>query len=161
MSITSLLEKDHKQVAAILKILEETTERALRTRTEGFEKLKAMLEAHAAAEEEVLYAPLKAQAKDKGLVLEAFEEHHSIRALLAELSALPVDHERWLPKLTVLKEAIEHHVEEEEGDLFAQVRKAFGEKELVELGDRFLARKTQLLGLAKAVSPLKSERLVA
>jgi len=63
---------------------------------------------------------------------------------MGELEDVPVDDETWIAKFTVLKENIEHHVEEEEGDMFPKAREVIGD-ELVSLGERMAARKAELL----------------
>ena len=85
----------------------------------------------------------KQEAKDQ--VLEGYEEHHVARLLLSELEALPVDHERWLPKLIVLREAIDHHVKEEEDQIFSDARKYFDRKVLAIMGERFMERKAEMI----------------
>jgi hemerythrin superfamily protein len=125
--------------------LDKTTERANKTRTEGFAKLKMMLQAHEAIEEEILYPALKEFAKTKDIALEAYEEHHVVDLILGELEATPVDDEEWAAKFTVMKENLEHHIEEEEGEMFPQARQVMDEGELEELGTRMAARKEQLL----------------
>jgi hypothetical protein len=68
--------------------------------------------------------------------LEAYEEHKVVKRLLAELEAEPKDTEEWSAKFTVLKENVEHHVEEEEGEMFKKARKVLSEEEIEELGAR-------------------------
>ena len=63
---------------------------------------------------------------------------------MAELEQTPVDDETWAAKLTVMKENLEHHIEEEEGDMFKKARQVMDEAELKELGERMSARKTEL-----------------
>jgi hypothetical protein len=145
MDALKLLKADHDDVKALLKKLDETTERADKTRTEGFAKLKTMLQAHEAIEEEILYPALKEFAKTRDIAFEAYEEHHVVDMILGELEATPVDDEEWTAKFTVMKENLEHHIEEEEGEMFKQARQVMDESELEELGTRMAARKEQLL----------------
>ena len=91
---------------------------------------------HEAMEEEVLYPALKAHPKAKELTLEAYEEHHVVDLVMEELEATPVTDEQWGAKFTVAKENIEHHIEEEEGDMFKQARDVFDDDELEDLGRR-------------------------
>jgi hemerythrin-like domain-containing protein len=140
-----LLKADHDEVKSVLKRLDETTERAEKTRTEGFAMLKGMLQVHETIEEEILYPALKEFAKTKDIALEAYEEHHVVDMIMGELETTPVDDEQWSAKLTVMKENLEHHIEEEEGEMFKQARQVMDENELNELGDRMSARKDELL----------------
>ena len=64
--------------------------------------------------------------------------------ILAELEQTPVEDETWAAKLTVMKENLEHHIEEEEGDMFKKARQVMDEADLEELGERMSARKAEL-----------------
>jgi hemerythrin-like domain-containing protein len=139
-----LLKDDHDQVKALLDKLDETTERAEKGRSEGFAKLKGMLQVHEAIEEEILYPALKEFAKTKDITLEAYEEHHVVDVIVGELEVTPVDDEQWAAKFTVVKENLEHHIEEEEGEMFKQARQVMDDNQLGELGDRMAARKEEL-----------------
>src|SRR3712207_5222693 len=126
------------------KLLEElasTTERGVKTREELFAKVKTELKLHATIEEESLYPALKEHPKAKEVVLEGYEEHHVADTILGELDGVPVDDERWGAKLSVLKENIEHHIEEEEEDMFEKARDIFDDDELEAMGERMQARK--------------------
>ena len=69
---------------------------------------------HERIEEEIFYPALKAHPKAKEIVLEGFEEHHVVDEIMGELEATPVTDEQWAAKFKVLKENIEHHIQEEE-----------------------------------------------
>ena len=118
MDVLTLLKEDHARIKKILEEGESTTERGEKTRTELFHRLKTILTAHEAMEEEVLYPALKAHPQAKELTLEAYEEHHVVDLVMEELEATPVTDEQWGAKFTVAKENIEHHIEEEEGEMF-------------------------------------------
>lgn len=136
MDAFKLLKKDHEKVAAIMDKIEGTTERALKTREELFTQLKTELDIHAKIEETILYPVLEKAEESRDITLEAFEEHRLVKQLLRELEAEAKDDERWTAKFTVLKENVEHHVEEEEGELFKKARKVLSEEEIEELGTR-------------------------
>ena len=144
MDALTLLKQDHDTVKSMLRKLDETTERAEVTRTEGLEKLKQELTVHEAIEEEILYPALIEFAKTKDITLEAYEEHHVVDTIMAELEQTPVDDETWAAKLTVMKENLEHHIEEEEDDMFKKARQVMDQAELKELGERMSARKAEL-----------------
>ena len=144
MDALTLLKHDHDKVKGMLDKLDDTTERAEVTRTEGLAKLKQELTVHEAIEEEILYPALIEFAKTKDITLEAFEEHHVVDMIMAELEQTPVEDETWAAKLTVMKENLEHHIEEEEDDMFKKARQVMDEAELEELGDRMSARKAEL-----------------
>jgi hemerythrin-like domain-containing protein len=140
----SLLKDDHDKVKKILKLLDSTTERGVKTREELFTKVKGELQVHEAIEEEIFYPALKGHPKAKELVLEAYEEHNVVDMVMREIESLPYDDEKWGAKLTVMKENVEHHIEEEEKEMFKQARQVFERQELEELGDRMQTRKDEL-----------------
>ena len=143
MNAFTLLKTDHEKVAGILTSIEETTERAVKGREELFTKLKQELDLHARIEEEIFYPVLEEADETREVTLEAYEEHRLVKQLLAELEAEPKDTEEWTAKFTVLKENIEHHVEEEEGEMFKNARKVLSEEEVEDLGNRMQAAKNQ------------------
>lgn len=149
MNAFQLLKEDHKKVDGIFKQLEPTTERAEKTRTELFARLQQELDIHARVEETVFYPAIKQAAETREIVLEGFEEHHVIKLLLKELEAVPVDTEQWTAKLKVLQENVEHHVEEEEGEMFQKARQVLSEDDIDRLGAEMEAEKERLLQQTK------------
>ena len=143
MDAFELLKKDHEKVSGIFEKLEPTTERGVKTREELFTQLKNELDIHAKIEEEIFYPAIKEARKTHDITLEAFEEHHVIKQLLAELDKLSKDDETWGAKLTVLKENVEHHVEEEEGEMFSGAKKVLSSEQIEELGARMEAAKRE------------------
>ena len=141
MDAISLLKDDHDKVKKLLADGEETTERAEVGRTELFTKLKEEMLIHERIEEEIFYPALKEHPKAKEIVLEGFEEHHVVDEIMGELEATPVTDEQWGAKFKVMKENIEHHIEEEEGEMFTQARQVFSTDELESLGARMLELK--------------------
>ena len=145
MDAIALLKRDHDKVKGILRELEPTTERAEKTRTELFAKLKTELTVHEIIEEEIFYPTLKQHPKAKEIVLEGYEEHGVVDTLMGELEALPVTDETWGAKATVMIENIEHHIEEEEGEMFQKARQVFDRDELEALGEAMEARKAEAM----------------
>ncbi|HSI99295.1 MAG TPA: hemerythrin domain-containing protein [Patescibacteria group bacterium] len=141
MDAISLLKADHDKLKKLLADGEETTERAEVGRTELFTKLKEEMLIHERIEEEIFYPALKEHPKAKEIVLEGFEEHHVVDEIMGELEATPVTDEQWGAKFKVMKENIEHHIEEEEGEMFTQARQVFSTDELESLGARMLELK--------------------
>jgi hemerythrin-like domain-containing protein len=142
MDAIAMLKADHDKVKGLLKELESTTERGVKTREELFATIKGELTVHEVIEEEIFYPALKEHPKAKDLVLEGYEEHHVVDMVMAELEGLDVSDETWGAKATVMKENVEHHIEEEEGEMFKQARQVFDERELEDLGARMAERKT-------------------
>ena len=149
MNALKLLESDHRKVKKLMGEIEPTTERGVKTREELFTKLRGELEVHEAIEEEIFYPALKEHPKAKDLVLEAYEEHNVVDMVMGEIEDVAFDDETWGAKFTVLKENLEHHIEEEESDMWKQARAVFDDDELNELGDRMSARKQELLGATR------------
>ena len=141
MDAIALLKADHDKVKKMLADGEETTERAEKTRTELFEKLKSEMLIHERIEEEIFYPALKSHPKARDIVLEGYEEHHVVDEIMGELEMTDVADETWGAKFLVMKENIEHHIEEEEGEMFTQARQVFDTNELEELGGRMMQLK--------------------
>jgi hemerythrin-like domain-containing protein len=144
MDAVQLLEQDHDKVKEILEDLDSTTERGVKTREELFTKVKRELEVHESIEEEIFYPALKEHPKTKEITLEAYEEHHVVDMVMAEIESVPYDDERWGAKFKVMKENIDHHIEEEENEMFKQARQVFDDDELEALGEQTRVRKEQL-----------------
>lgn len=136
MNAFTLLKNDHKTVAGLMEKIEKTTERAQKGREELFTQLKTELDIHAEIEEKILYPVLEKPEETHDIALEAFEEHRIVKQLLSELESEPKDSEEWTAKFTVLKENVEHHVEEEEGEMFKKARRVLSDDEIEELGRR-------------------------
>ena len=136
----SLLKSDHEEVKKLFKEIETGEDREA-----IFDQIKAALEVHAAIEEEIFYPAVKKarseQVKDE--VREASEEHKQVKALLAAIAEISSDDESYSAKLKVLKEDVEHHVKEEEGEMFPDARKYLRGK-LEDLGVQMQARKADL-----------------
>lgn len=141
MEATKLLKQDHDEVKKILEKLDKTTERGVKTREELFTKLKSELTVHETIEEEIFYPALKEHPKAKEIVLEGYEEHHVVDNIMGEISRTSFDDETWGAKFSVMKENVEHHIEEEEGEMFKTARQVFSKQELEELGARMEQRK--------------------
>ncbi len=150
MNAFQLLKEDHQKVSGIFQQLEPTTERAEKTRTELFARLQEELDIHAKIEESVFYPAIKQAAETREIVLEGFEEHHVVKLLLKELESVPVDTEQWTAKLKVLKENVEHHVEEEEQEMFQKARQVLSEDDINRLGAQMDEMKRQLKSQAKS-----------
>jgi hemerythrin superfamily protein len=152
MDAISLLEADHREIKRLLSELEGTTERATKGRQELFDRIKRELTVHEVIEEEIFYPTLKEHPKAKDIVLEGYEEHHVVDTLMGELEALPVEDETWGAKAKVMKENVEHHIEEEEGDMFEKARQVFDSTELEDLGKAMSDRKAEALNQVEAGS---------
>jgi hemerythrin-like domain-containing protein len=138
-----LLERDHRQLEKLLERAEKTDARSLKQRTALLGAITTALDIHEAIEEQVLYPALKAHAEGRDIVLEGYQEHHVADLIVAELQRMGKDDERWGAKLKVLKESIEHHIGEEEGEMFRTARAVMTRAELQRLGARMAAMKAK------------------
>jgi hemerythrin superfamily protein len=151
MDALTLLEQDHQKVKKLMGEIEKTTERAVKTREELFNKLVEELTIHEKIEEKIFYPEVKERATSKQLeelVLESYEEHHFVDIVKAEIEQTPFDAEEWGAKFKVMKENIEHHAfEEEEGEMFPKVRRIFKKAELEDMGERMAELKDELMDI--------------
>lgn len=133
-----LLEREHRRFEKLLKQGEETTERARAGRRDVLATLVSELNAHELMEEKVLYPALQAHPQAREVVLEGFQEHHVADLIVSELRQVATNDEAWGAKFKVLKENIEHHIKEEEGNMFRLARGIFSREELRMLAARML-----------------------
>lgn len=156
MDAFELLKKDHKKVAQLFKEVEAASGQ---TKKQIFSRLKTELDVHASAEERIFYPALENKEKAREITLEAYEEHNVVKDLLAELDNGDPAQDEWDAKLTVLKENVEHHVEEEEGELFSKARQVLSEAEIEELGVEMEAEKASQLGVAPQASSDRDRKI--
>jgi hypothetical protein len=153
MDAFELLKRDHEKVSELFKEIESASGNV---KLQVFSRLKGELDIHAHIEETILYPALEKTEEAREITLEAYEEHKVVKDLLAELASAGAPDDQWDAKLTVLKENVEHHVEEEEGEMFAKARKALSSDELERIGMDLEAEKAAQQGTpAKPQSPRK------
>ena len=145
MDAIALLKEDHDKAKKVMAELETTTERGVKTREEKWTKLLKELTIHENIEEEVFYPALMEHPKAKDIVLEAMEEHHLVDDIVEQLKDTAFDDEHWGAKFKVTKENVEHHIEEEETEMFKIARQVFTKEELEELGAAMDASKAEQL----------------
>lgn len=146
MNAIELLKKDHQKVAGLFKQYESAGEDAATKKEELFRRIKQELDIHARIEEEIFYPAARQVPVEeaKELVAEAHEEHKQVKTLLAELDGMDAEGEQFDAKMKVLKEDVEHHVEEEEDGLFPKVKKGLGSERLEDLGRQLEYRRQSL-----------------
>jgi hemerythrin superfamily protein len=146
MDATQLLKKDHKEVKALFKEFEHLSGRAAQKKQTVVTQICRALTVHAQLEEELVYPVFKElRSHDiKALVAEAAEEHQIAKTLIGELTTLSPDDEQYDAKVTVLGEYVQHHVKEEEQELFPKAHKQLSAKRLEELGEAITARREEL-----------------
>jgi hemerythrin superfamily protein len=136
MKATDLLKKQHRQVEKLFKEVEKTEDPKQRRKL--MEQIAADLKMHTQIEEEIFYPAVRevGTAKAEAMVDEAFEEHHVVDLVLAELPKVDPEDERFHAKMTVLSELVEHHVEEEEEEMFPMAEKKLGAERIKDLGQQ-------------------------
>lgn len=140
------LHNDHSEVDTLMDRIMDSEEGAERTAL--FDEVKTKLLAHAHAEQEVLYRALEASQSEasRSFAHEGANEHQIVEHQLQKLSAdRNQTGEQWMAELKVLRELVEHHVEEEESTGFRCARDDFGKDELEAMAERFQTRKAQLM----------------
>lgn len=138
----SLLIKDHKDVKAMFEQFEALTDRSKVSKKKIADRICHALTVHAQVEEEIFYPAVRAAIKDDDMMDEATVEHASAKDLIAQIEAMDPGDDLYDAKVKVLSEQIDHHVEEEEGEMFPKVRKS--SLDLVALGAEITRRKQQI-----------------
>jgi hemerythrin superfamily protein len=140
----AVLKADHRSVSGLFDRFEGLGDRAHATRERTLTRIIEELSIHAGIEEDVFYPAVRARfaERDESMVLEALEEHHVAKLLLRELESMDPRSERYVAKVAVLREIVDHHVEEEESELFKRVRAAFSRSELRDLGAQLQAARS-------------------
>ena len=151
MNAIELLKEDHKRVD---KLFQQVKANEDGDNSDVFRQIKAELDVHTHIEEAVFYPFLQENGDEEleKIVLEGIEEHRQAKMFLRELDALVSESEKFAPKLKVLMEDVQHHVQEEEGQMFKMVESQFDEATLAELGASLEKAKTkaQKSGTARA-----------
>ena len=147
MNAIDLLKTDHEKVKGILNQLSESTDRALKKRAELLDKLELEITIHTQLEEQILYPAFKeAGGKEKDeMYYEAKEEHRTVDSLvLPDLKSTDPSTPEFAGRVKVVKELLEHHIEEEETEMFPQAKKLLGNAKLEELGKEMEVMKASL-----------------
>jgi len=146
MDAITLLKNDHRKVEKIFSQIEKGGG----DRDQLFTELMTELTVPAEIEEKLFYPAVKNAKQTHDIVLESFEEHKQVKMVLADLAKADKNTEHWLAGLKVLMEDVQHHVGEEEDELFPKVKdKVLSEQELKDLGTRMEEMKTRELAAAK------------
>lgn len=138
--IVSLILKDHLPIKKLISIL-KNPEISISKKRPAYKEFESILSNHASAEQESLYIHLK---KDEELRSEGHEgdiEHSIAFKFMEEIDQIKNDNDKWMAKVKVLAEVVDHHVKEEEKEVLKQVKKEFDLEERMEIGREY----TQLL----------------
>jgi hemerythrin superfamily protein len=133
MNAIELLKSDHKEASGMMEQI-ELADKGDRSAKELFNQLKQALTLHTQMEEQIFYPALRSFEETQDMVPEALEEHKEVDEILAEMSALSPGNDEFMDKFTELRDAVEHHVEEEENEMFPKAEQALGQTRLQEMG---------------------------
>lgn len=147
----TLLTDDHREVHALFEQYQTLVDEEAggEERQELATTICTMLATHATIEEEVFYPAARDALDEDDLLDEAEVEHASAKDLIAQIRSMGPDDDLYDAKVKVLGEYVDHHVDEEEGEMFPKCKKS--DMDLVALGDALSARKEQLLAEAEAI----------
>jgi len=137
-----LLRKDHAEVKKAFKQFEKAKYKDPQACKDFLASICRDLEMHTTLEEEIFYPAVRGRIKDDDLMNEAQVEHNSAKQLIAELEKLAGDDPMLKAHAQVLSEYVNHHVKEEEGEMFPKAKRA--KLDLEALGQQILERKEQL-----------------
>lgn len=143
-AIVKLLKEDHKRAKAAFKAFEKMDPHEDPEGVQALvEQTCAELEVHATLEEQLFYPAAREAIKEEDLIEEAEVEHMTFKMLLEQLKSLEVEDEKYAATFKVLGEYVQHHVKEEEGEIFKQIGNA--EADWPSVRDQMLARRAELL----------------
>ncbi|HEY6100221.1 MAG TPA: hemerythrin domain-containing protein [Anaeromyxobacter sp.] len=147
MNAIDLLKKQHREVEGLFEKFEGAGDGARKTKERLCREIADQLAVHAEIEEKIFY-PESKQESTEDILRESVEEHLAIKRTLADLIESAVEDPQFDARVKVLRELVEHHVGEEEKDLFPKVKKACSKEELEDMGARMekLAEELELQG---------------
>jgi hemerythrin-like domain-containing protein len=130
-----LLKQDHQLIRKVFRDFEKAGEAAKKEKGQLVKRMIELLTTHTYLENEIMYPRVRELLPDlEDDILESYEEHHVADVLVSELHAMKPGDERFEAKATVLIELVTHHIEEEEGEWFPEVRKGLGRNALQDIG---------------------------
>ena len=144
--IYTAIKTDHDEHRALLETIADTSG-ASETRKEAWDAFYHDVKSHAAAEEETFYSKLISKTWGQDAARHSVHEHQQLDDLMEELREMDMSEGAWLEKFKTLKHDYEHHMDEEEDEVFTRAREVISESEIEGYGERFLARKDEERGL--------------
>ena len=145
-SIYDAIKADHDNHRSLLEQIGDT-EGASEDREKAWQSFYEDVKSHAAAEEETFYSKLMSETWGQDAARHSVHEHQQLDDLMEELNEMDMASGGWLTKFKTLKHDYEHHMEEEEDDVFTRAREVIGEEHNDAFGKRFEERKKEERGL--------------
>lgn len=159
-SATQLIKRDHKKVEGLFNKFDKTKSPSAKKKI--CEQVIQELEVHAKLEEEIFYPAVRQHLGEEEMLAEAKQEHQEAKQIMAELKKADAEGEEFESKFADLVEGVQHHVEEEEGEMLPKAEES--DMDLQEYGDRMTRRRNELLkqnsksqGKSKGRRSLKSQ----
>lgn len=146
MNVLKVLKKDHSMVKSLFNKFSRTGKSSHEKRAELFEQIRRELQIHSRAEEQIFYPVIKALngTESRKLISEAVRQHKEIDELLTQISRFKPSDKNFEEKIETLFEHVDHHIEEEEGEIFQLAEENCSEEQLKELGRQIEERKRVL-----------------
>lgn len=149
MDIYQVLKKDHEEVKDLIEEQIESHKSGSGSGSDLTAKIISELSAHMESEEKVFYPRLEEDEEAREKILESYEEHHVAKGVLKELGKTSKSDERLQAKLKVMKELVDHHIEEEEKHVFKAARKFLNKEESQKIAEKFMDEKKHILEKSK------------
>jgi iron-sulfur cluster repair protein YtfE (RIC family) len=143
MTIFELLKQDHEKARYLFDKALKCSRKETGALQKLFSQIEEELEIHMEGEERFLYSALEQDDESRAKVLESYEEHQLVKALIGTFNSLAVDDERWMAKLCVLNQVIERHMQEEEARLFKMATKALDRDQIQAIALQFQRHKSE------------------
>ena len=150
-----------KQITKVNELFDQLEAATGKAKLNVFNQIKTELELHTHIEEKIFYPALEKPEETHDLTLEAYEEHKMVKTLLSKLSGARTADDEWQAQAKVLRENVEHHVEEEENELFDKADDALSDEEIEALGQRMEAEKARKQGRPAQRSTTKKKGIVS
>ena len=143
MDIFDIIKEDHEKVRDLIEKMIEESAPEKRNRSRNMSTLKDLILPHIYAEENLFYPVIMEETDGKDLVLEALEEHRAAKGVLSDVEAAEKDDDQFRANLQVLDDLLEHHIDEEEGEIFDKAEEVIDGDRADEMGVRFQEIKKQ------------------
>jgi hemerythrin-like domain-containing protein len=144
MKATMVLKRDHQAVAQLFRDFERLADDDLAGRRLLVDRIRSELDVHTRIEEELFYPELERVEEARDLVREGRTEHQLVKDLCAEIARLDPAGLDYVAKIEVLRENVDHHVDEEESEIFPLAKKHLSSERLEKLGDQLEHRREEL-----------------
>lgn len=143
-SIYDAIKSDHDTHRELMSSIQESK---IQARGSLWKRFYEDVKSHAAAEEETFYSKLISKTWGQDAARHSVHEHQKLDDLMEELNVMQMSSDLWMKKFEELKHDYEHHMEEEENEVFARARETIGDGEIEGYGSRFEKRKAEERGL--------------